>query len=149
MVPTKALRLQLGELLAADLTTLAPVAANKIKLINAPFVESEGLALGDLSFATFTGSAAKAGASGAQQAGIDPATQEQKITNLAPAGGWRWECTATPGSPEDIYGYALVDDGNTTLLGTHMFPTAVSIAEEGDYIDLGAVEISFVLQPMS
>ena len=149
MLPMRPLRLQLGELLAADTTTLAPVAANKIALIAAAFTPGEDLTLGDLTLAAFTGSTPKAGAAGAQQTGIDPATHEQKITILAPAGGWRWECTAAPLTPEGIFGFALIDDGATDLLGVEEFPTPISIAEVGDFIDLGSVEITFVLQPMA
>jgi hypothetical protein len=150
MLPMKALRLQLGELLAADATTLAPaVSANKIALVKAAFALNENLVAGDLTLATFTGSTPKAGATGAQQAGQDPVTFEQKITVLAPAGGYRWECTAAPGTPETIYGYALLDSTLATLLGAAVFDTPVPIAAVGDFIDLGAVEITFVLQPMS
>lgn len=149
MLPMKALRLQLGELLAADTTTLAPVTANKIALVAGAFALSENLVVGSLTLATFTGSTPKAGASGAQQAGTDPVTGEQKITILAPAGGWRWECTVAPGSPETIYGFALLDTTLATLLGAAVLDTPVPIASVGDFVDLGAVEITFVLQPMA
>lgn len=149
MLPMIALRLQLGNLLAADTTTLAPVAANKIALIAAPVTPDENMVLADLTLATFTGSTPIAGATGAQQVGIDPATQEQVITNLAPAGGWRWECTVAPGSPEVIYGFALVDNAGATLLGIGLLPTPVTIQAVSDFVDLGAVEIRLVLAPMS
>lgn len=150
MLPMKAVRLKLGELLAADATTLAPAAdANKIALIAAPFVEDETLVVGDLTLASFTGSTPLEGEIGAQQAGIDPATQEQVITILAPAGGWRWECTVAPAEPQAIYGYALVDNAGTDLLGVAALPEAITIASVGDFIDLGSVNLRVVLQPLS
>ena len=70
------------------------------------------------------------------------------MTIRAPLGGWRWECTASPGTPETIYGFALLSDG-VVLLGVALLPAPVAIAAAGDFIDLGAIEITFVLRPMS
>lgn len=150
MLPMKPVRLALGELLAAAAAFLAPaIAANKIALIAAPFNPTETMTPASLTLATFTGSTPKAGAVGAQQAGINPATAEQVITILAPLGGWRWECTAAPVAPEGIFGYALISDDDATLLAVKLLDTPVSIAAVGDFIDLGAVEFRVVLQPLS
>jgi hypothetical protein len=150
MLPMRALRLALGELLAANAATLAPaVDANVIALVAAPFTPGENLVAADLTYATFTGSAPLEGATGSQQAGVDPVTSEQKITILAPAGGWRWECTVAPVAPETIYGYALLNDDSTELLGVEVFANPIPIAAVSDFVDLGAVTITFVLQPMS
>lgn len=149
MLPVKDLRLALGELLAADVATLAPVAANKIALVTNAFVPDEALTFGDFTLATFTGSTPKAGAAGAQQAGIDPNTGEQKITILAPAGGWRWECTADPVAPETVYGFILVDNAAAVLLAMESFVNPITITYSGDFIDLGAAEMTFVVQPIA
>jgi len=150
MLPMVAVRKQVGELLAADATTLAPAAsANKVALIAAAFTPSENLVIGDLTLASFTGSAPIAGETGAQQSGTDPATQDQVITILAPAGGYRFECTASPATPESIYGYCLTNNAGTVLLAVAMLPTPVVIATSGDFIDLGAVTLTVVQQPIS
>jgi len=150
MLPMKTVRLQLGELLAADATTLAPAAdENTIALIAAPFTESEILLPGDLTLATFTGSAPKAGVAGAQQAGIDPTTGDQVITILAPVGGYRFECTAAPAEPETIYGYALMNDDQTLLFAVKALPVPVTIEAVADFIDLGAITMTIVAQPIS
>ena len=149
MLPMKALRLALGELLAADVTLLAPVAANKIALVSAAFALTESIVIGGLTLATFTGSTPKAGAAGSQQAGVQSLTGQQVITILAPAGGWRWECTATPGVPETIYGFALIDDAGAVVLAAAVLDTPVTIAAIGDFIDLGAVSMQFVIRPLS
>ncbi len=149
MLPMIALREALGALLAADIPTLAPAAANKIALVNAPFALDENLVLASLSFATFTGSAPKAGAAGAQGVGNDPGTGQQLITILAPVGGWRFVCTVAPGAPETIYGFALTDNAGAVLLGAALLDTPITITLVGDEIDLGAIPITFVLQPMS
>ena len=149
MLPMILLRDQLGALLAADTTTLATVAANKIALVAAPFALDENLVPADLTLATFTGSTPIAGAAGAQGVGTDPATGEQIITILAPVGGWRFVCSAPPGAPETIYGFALLNAAGTKLFGAELLPLPITITLAGDEIDLGAVNITFVLQPMS
>ena len=149
MLPMKDVRLALGELLAADVATLAPVAANKIALVLDAFALTENLVIGDLVLASFTGSTPKAGAAGTQQAGINPITGDQVITILAPAGGWRWECTAAPASPQSINGFALIDDAGAVLLGAQLLDVPVTITDVGDFIDLGAVTMMFVVQPLS
>jgi hypothetical protein len=149
MLPMKPLRLKLGTLLAADVASLAPVAANKIALINVAVAINENLTVAGLSFATFTGSAPIAGAAGPQGVGNDPLTGDQLITILTPIGGWRFVCTVTPGAPEVIYGFAMTDNAGAVLLGAQLLPTPVTIASVGDEIDLGAVPITFVVSPMS
>lgn len=150
MLPTKAIRLQLGELLVADATTLAPAAnANKIVLVTNTFTENESKVIGDFTPATFTGSTPLAGATGAQQAGVDPLTGDQVLTILPPAGGYRWECTAAPATPEEITGYILVDNGSTTLLAMKKLAQSVVITNVGDFVDLGTVTMRMVAGPLS
>lgn len=149
MLPMIALRKSLGTSFAADTTHLAPVTANKIALIAAPFALTENLDLGSLTFATFTGSAPIAGTAGAQGVGTDPLTLDQVVTNLAPAGGWRYVCTVAPGSPETIYGYALTDNAGAVLLAVEILPSPIPIQSIGDEVDLGAVTFNFVAQPVS
>jgi len=143
------IRTALGDLLAADTSTLAPATANKIALIIADFTPDENLTVGDLTLATFTGSTPKAGAAGAQQVGINPLTGDQVITILTPAGGWRWECSSAPVTPEVVFGYALLDTTLATLIAVEKLTTSVSIANVGDFIDLGAVIMTFVNQPIA
>jgi len=149
MLPMSFVRKQLGELLAADVDSLAPATANKIALVTSLVVPNENLTVASLTFATFTGGAPKSGAAGAQQSGTNPATGEQVITILAPVGGWRWECTAAPTPPQQIYGFGLVDDTLADLWGCALLPTPVTITNVGDFIDLGSVAMTFVLQPIS
>lgn len=150
MLPMKAIRLALGEALAADATSLAPAAdANKIALIASDFVLDETLVIGDLTLATFTGSTPLLGAIGTQLAGVDPLTGEQIITIKEPAGGYRWECTAAPGAPETIYGFALVDNAGTGLLAVELLPEPITIAAVGDQIDIGNATLRMVLAPLS
>jgi hypothetical protein len=146
----KPVRLQLGELLAADDTTLAPAADNnQIALIAAAFAPDEELEPEDLTLASFTGSAPKLAAVGTQQVGIDPDTGDQVITIVPPAGGWRWECTAAPDPVENIYGFALLNEAGDTLLGVEAFSQSVAISEVGQEINLGTVKMTLVAQPIA
>jgi hypothetical protein len=150
MRPNVALRLELGTLLAADPATLAPaVNGNKIALVMQPFVPTEDLIATDLTYATFTGSTPIQGSTGAQLTGVDPATGEQVLTIKAPLGGWRWHTTATTNLPETIYGFALLDSTLASLYAVQLLPTPIALTESGQEIDLGAVTITFVLQPMN
>jgi len=149
MLPMRALRLSIGEAFAGDTAFLAPATANKIALVVANFALTEDLVAGDLTLASFTGSTPKSGASGAQEVGINPLTGEQVLTILAPAGGYRWECTAAPTPSQTVYGFALLDSTLADLLGLALLDTPVNIANVGDFVDLGKVEMTIVMQPVS
>jgi hypothetical protein len=149
MLPVLNLRISLGSLLAADVPTLAPVAANKIALIAADFTPSESLVLADLTFAAGTGMAPIAGVAGAQIVGNDPITQEQVITIKAPAGGWHWISSVPFTVPDTLFGYALTNGAGTVLLGVTKLDQPITIGNTGDFFDAGEVDIRFVLQPMS
>lgn len=150
MLPMLALRLQLGELLAADDTTLAPAgAANKIALIAGPVTPDENLVVGDIDLASFDGSTPIAGATGTQQAGIDPVTGDQIVTIKEPAGGWRWESTGVTNLPQTIYGFALLDATLAELLAIGMLPVPVTITAAGQEINIGTATFRFVASPMS
>jgi len=149
MLPMKAVRLQLGELLGADATTLAPAAnGNKVVLIAAPITLDENHVYADITAATFTGSTPLVCGTGAQPVGVDPATLEQVITLLAPAGGFRWECTVAPGAPEVIYGFALANNGLTTLLGITLLDTPITIVNVGDEVNAGALTMTILAAPV-
>jgi len=150
LLPMRDVRTQLGELLAADATTLAPAAnANEMILFMNNVNVNEDLVIGDLTPATFDGYAPIAGAIGAQESGFNPATGEQVITIKVPAGGYRWETTGVTNLPQTIYGFALTDSTGANLLGAELLTTPVVLNAVGQVIDLGAVKITFVLRPMA
>lgn len=149
MLPTKAVRLQLGSLLAADTTTLAPVAANKIHLVINAFTPDESLPLASFTLATFTGSTALAGTAGAQPVGTDPVTGAQLITIAPPAGGYIWTCTVAPSPPQTVYGFILTDSAGAVLLGMALLPNPQTIQAVGDQIDIGNPTLTIVQRPIS
>jgi len=58
-------------------------------------------------------------------------------------------CTVTPGSPETIYGFILTDNAGATLLASALLPAPVTISEIGHFVDVGEVNLIFVIAPMS
>jgi len=143
-------RASLASLLAAQASGLAPAAdPNAISLIMADFTPTEELVIGDLTFATFTGSTPIDGTIGAQEYWIDPMTDEYMITLIEPANGWRWEVVDAVNLPQTIYGYALHNGPKTVLLGVHHFDEPITLTAALQAIDIGKAEIRFVLEPMS
>ena len=150
MLPTKDVRMQIGELLAADDTILAPAASgNKVALIVEEFTPDENLVIGDLTLASFNGSTPKVAGTGTQAVGTDPATGQQIITILEPAGGWRWECGADPAEPQTVYGFCLMNNAGDTLYATQLLDNPVTISEAGQEINLGSVKMIVIDQPLS
>jgi hypothetical protein len=141
-VPTDILVQATSFLLATDPETLAPATgACKVHLIAAPFSPGAGTRIDTLAQATFTGSAAKAGAAGPQTEGRDPNTGRRKIVLGEPAGGWTWLCTADPASPETIHGYVLTDGAGTVTLASLLLPQPVTVARVGDLVSIGEVSL--------
>jgi len=149
MLPIKAIRLSLGELLAADTAYLANAAALKIALIMAEFTPTEDLAFADITLADFTGSTPLAFGTGTQQAGNDPDTGDQRVTMKDPAGGLRWETTALTNLPQTIYGFALLDNAGTVLLATELLPVPLALTEVGQEVTIGSARMTIVLEPLS
>jgi len=143
------LRLAIGELLAANLPLAQPTNELIVRLIAAPFSEDENLVVGDLTFATFTGSTALEVAVDDQQVAVDPVTSQQVVTLVEPLGGWRWETTDAVNLPETIYGAALLTSASAALLALHTLPTPIGLTAAGQEINLGALQFRINLSPMS
>lgn len=151
MLPMSAVRLQLGNLLAADATTLAPATnANKIALVVAAFALSENLVAADLTLAAGNGLDPISGSTGSQEVALDPVTQEQLIT-LKPGAtsGFRWVSSGSFTSPITVYGFALLDSTLADLLAAELLPTPIAIVAAGYQIDIDPVTMTFNLQPIS
>lgn len=150
MLPQKPVRLQLGALLAADPTTLAPVGtANVIALIMAPFALSETTPLASLTFATFTGSTPIAGETGAQLVATDPITFNQIITLKAPIGGFRFVTGDLVNLPQTIYGFALLDNAMANLFALAAFNPPIPLVSAGQQISVDDVTLTLVQLPIS
>jgi len=128
MTPTLAVREKAMQLLAADAATLAPAAlANKMALVMATFNPGESLTLADLTLATFDGATPLDMGIGAQPEALNPGTTDSVIDLEVPAGGLRWETTGTTNLPQTIFGYALLNNAEDTLLASALLEDEVTL----------------------
>jgi hypothetical protein len=140
MQATRALREKMAQLLAADTTTLAQAAdANLIKLCTNNFTPSESSVYADMEFADFDGSNPIEVELGTQPEGLDPNNADALITLSPPAGGFRWETTGVTNLPQTITGFALVNNGETTLFACDRLPTPITLTAINQVVDLGAL----------
>jgi hypothetical protein len=139
MIPTLAIREKMAQLLAADTATLAQAAnANKMALVMNDLAPSEGTVLSDLTLATFDGNTPIDVGLNTQPEALDPVTSDAIIDFKPPVTGFRWETTGVTNLPQTIYGYALVDNGITTLLACERFDTPITLTATNQRIDIGA-----------
>jgi len=147
MMLQRAVRLQVGELLAADATTFAPAAdENKIALITSEFTPSEDLDLETLTLASGDGLDPIAGATGTQQVGIDAETGDQIITIKDPAGGYRWEVTGVVALPLDVQGFILINDAGDEWYAVEKFETPIHLDAIGQEINIGKATVAILQQ---
>jgi len=151
LLPMVAVRLQLGALLAADTTTLAPAMnANTVALIVAPFTLSENLTIGSLTLASTNGLGPIACATGSQEVAISPVTNQQIITIVPGAGsGFRWVTSGSFTAPITIYGYALTTASQAALLAAQTLPSPISVSQTGYQIDLDPIQMTFNVTPIT
>jgi hypothetical protein len=145
MQSTAALRDEAAKKLATDTATLAPAAnANHMSLLKAPIAPSESVGLGDLTFADFDGSTPLDVTLGAQAEALDPATNDSVITLSPPVGGWRWVTTGITNLPQTIYGVALMDKTDATVLATEAFPVPIVLTAIDQVVDIGPLELRLI-----
>lgn len=121
--------------------TIAATPANKIAVITAPYAESQALVLADLTLATDHGLAPISGVAGLQAIGADPLDNQYVTTIKDPAGGWRWTTSGVFPPSITVYGFALVDDGLTTLLATKRLNPPLVLTASGQNLDAGITTI--------
>jgi hypothetical protein len=143
MVPSSSLFDSMVSLLAADTAGLANATANKVALVISSFTPSRSLALGSITLATFTGSTPLSAGTGTQQVFSDPLTGLKLIQIKEPAGGWNWICTATPGSPETVYGWVLLVNDLSAILGSGLLDTPVQISANGQGLSIPYLRMLF------
>jgi len=149
MQTTLAVREKAAQLLAADTSTLAPaVLANKVALIKAAFTPSENLAFSDLTLADFDGSTPLDCGTGTQPEGLDPNTNDALIALKTPAGGWRWETTGTTNLPQEIFGFALLDNALAVVLAAELLPTPQQLTGVNQAVALGSIGIRQIANSM-
>lgn len=143
MTPSTELFKAMIDLLAADTGILANVTAMKVSLVASNFVPSKTLDLESLTLASFTGSTAIAAGTGTQQVFLDPVSNTWQIQIKEAAAGWTWICTATPESPQVIYGWVLTNGAIDELIGSGLLTNPITIATEGQGISLPYLRFGF------
>jgi len=144
MQPSQVTLNAIPELLAADTATFAAVTAMHVHLVAQAFTPAPALVdATTLTLATFTGSAAKVAGTGTQQVFLDTQTGLLTLQVIEPVGGWTWECTATPGVPETIYGWILTDTADAEILGCALLAAPVEINSAGQGITVDRVRLAF------
>jgi hypothetical protein len=137
LTPTQLLLDAALDLLAADTATLAPIVGNKVGLVIAPFTPGPDTDVGDLTLATFTGSAPKVSTAGAPTVAYDPVEKVWYIRLNEPAGGWEWVCTVAPATPETVYGLVYYKTDASETYGAQLLDTPVEIAAVSDSVFVG------------
>jgi len=134
----------IGPLLAADVPTLAPVAANKVALITDNFVPDMDASIGDFTLGSTTGLTPIAGVAGTQLESRDPVTGEVIVEIKTPAGGFRWE-TPDPftDGPITVYGFLLIDNGAANWLGVHKLTDPITL--DGPNQQITAPALTFAI----
>lgn len=144
MQPTQATLEHLIDLFAADDTLLASLSAMKFRLIINPFNSELATVYADLTFASFTGSAAKTATAGAQTVLFDPLTGMWAIQILEPAGGLTWVATAAIDPTQTVYGITLENNAMNVLIGTQTLDTPVPISQIGDSVTVPNARLRFL-----
>jgi len=146
MLATRIIEDAMRDLLAADTGTLAPAAlANHVHLIMDPFTPADNTDFTALTEATFTGSAAKSAGVGPQQAFFNPAENVNVVQLLEPVGGWHWQATVAPASPQTIYGWCVTDNADAVTYGSDLFDDPPIVTSIGDAVDIPFVRYSIPL----
>jgi len=114
--------------------------AHAVCLFTNNITPTKNSVIGDFDEATFTGYTGIQAEEGNANFYIDPLTSELCVELVPPVGGFNFECTSAPASPEAIYGYYVVNFNTTQVLGAHKFENPISIAVANQAITLPKVE---------
>lgn len=134
------------DLLGDDTLTLSPTTAVdlNVHLAKNDFAPGPSLELADLEEADFGGYAVL-NPSAAPLKLIDPATQDGIVQLTEPAGGWNWVASGSPPAnvPQTIYGVYITDNDDLTLYAAARLDTPIVIAQAGDFINPGKLQVRF------
>jgi len=104
-----------------------------------PFVPSAELTSGELTYATFEGSEAIVLNAQPQLGIIDSQTGRVGVLIKEPVGGLKWIATDVTDLPQTIYGWAIRDNDDGSLLFSELLPEPVVISAVGNFVEVTAV----------
>lgn len=119
-------------------------AGNNVHLAKAPFTPGVGLTPASFTEADFAGYAVKTSGGLAQQSFVDPVDGQRIVQLLEPAGGWHWETTAAPAPAQVIHGFYVTDATNTTLFGSQLFATPVTLDGINENVDISWIRFKLL-----
>jgi len=142
MFASRAIRMAAVTRLASDTATLAQAAdPNHMVLIASDFIPSEALVLADVDLASFDGSDPIEIELGAQPSGFEPGTDDSSISFSPPVGGFRWETTGITNLPQTIYGFAVMNEAETTILASELLPTPITLTVVNQVVEIPRAEL--------
>jgi len=147
MDPVRALVNTLSSALAADTAFLANASAMKLAPIIANFTPSLDRVIGDLTLGSAEGLAPLAMTAGAQNESTDPVTGELVVEVKAPVGGARFELTGVSGAPYTVYGFALINNAVSALIGMYKLDTPVVMNAINQAITAPPEALEFRIDP--
>jgi len=148
MIPTQVTVNAINSAYATDDVIWGSIAPSAyVRLVKENFVPSAALVAGDLVYADFDGSDAINVPFGDQTDVTDSVTGRVGILLKEPVAGYRWVCTGDTSLPQTIYGYAVRDLDDGTLLWTGLLPNPVPIAEAGNFVEISALLGYLVINP--
>jgi hypothetical protein len=143
MIPSQLIFERGPILLGSDTITLALAANLKVGLVKGSFTPGATLVYADVTLATFTGSTPLIPTPGTQPESVDPDNGDAIIDLVAPAGGWRWECTVDPSPAEQITGFIVYTTVGPTLYAAELLPDPITISAANQAIVLPRVALRF------
>lgn len=143
MTPSRVIFDAIANLLAADPGTLSAATAMHVHLIIAAFTPNLDTDFSLLTPATFTGSTPIDVTPGDQAVYYDAVTGLLTIELLEPAGGFHWDCTVDPATPETVYGIAVTDTADAVLIGSMLLDPQPTISAAGQGMDVPFVQLRF------
>lgn len=149
MFPSSALAARFPALLAADTSSLGAAVALGVHLAKAAFVPALALTVASITQADFDGYAALAAGAAPQQSFVDPVTGGLIVQLNEPAGGWHWQTTGTTSLPMTIYGAYVTDGPGTTLWGSALLASPVTLTASGQGVDVPNVRFTIPAAPCS
>lgn len=143
MKPQPNLLARIGKTLVADTAGLGLAATPfKVLLVNVDFDEDDDLDPSAMvaAIATTNGLSTIIPLEvGSQLESIDPATGDIIVTLKTPLGGWRWESTATPGTPETVYGLVVVNEDEDKVYGSKKLSEQFVCNANNQAVDFGTL----------
>lgn len=93
-------------------------------------------------FADFDGGNALAAEDGDANVAVDGGNGNNSVELVPPLGGFRWSVSGSDNLPQTIYGYVVMNTGETVVLFADLLPAPITLTGVGQVIELGFPKIT-------